>query len=89
MSCVPTYAVSATLRSPGGDHGRSGRAVRSGSGEGRENHEDFLAAIQDPSAVGGMLEDYRVGLVVDRFHDQGDRAHGRTLPCAAVSMVQM
>jgi len=48
---------------------------------GRDNYVDFPAAIQDPSTVRGMLEDYRAGLAVDRFHDEDDRAQGRTLQC--------
>lgn len=48
---------------------------------GRENYEDFLAAILDPSTVRGMLEDYRAGLALDRFHDEADRAQGLTLQC--------
>ncbi|KRE21694.1 hypothetical protein ASE66_27990 [Bosea sp. Root483D1] len=45
---------------------------------GAENHADFLAAIQDPSTVHGMLEDFRAGPAVDRFHDEADQAQGRT-----------
>ena len=48
---------------------------------GRENYADFRAAIADPSTIHGMIEDYRAGLAVDRFHDELDRAQGRTLQC--------
>ncbi len=48
---------------------------------GRENAEDFLAAVHDPATVRAMLEDYRAGLTVDREHDEADRAAGRRLRC--------
>lgn len=48
---------------------------------GPENHEDFLAAINDPNVVHGMIEDYRAGLCIDRQHDAEDRAAGRKVRC--------
>lgn len=48
---------------------------------GSENYADFLAAIQDPGTIHGMLEDYRAGPAIDRFHDAADREQGRTLQC--------
>lgn len=48
---------------------------------GAENHADFRRAIHDPATVRAMLEDYRAGLAVDRFHDDADRAAGRTVAC--------
>jgi haloacetate dehalogenase len=48
---------------------------------GKENHADFLRAIDDPDTVVAMLEDYRAGLGVDRAHDEADRAAGRRVQC--------
>lgn len=48
---------------------------------GAENHADFLAAINDPDTVHGMVEDYRAGLAIDRHHDEADRRAGRRLQC--------
>ncbi|MHA6687615.1 alpha/beta fold hydrolase [Mesorhizobium sp. A556] len=48
---------------------------------GAEGYADFRAAIHDPATVHGMIEDYRAGLVVDRQHDEDDRAAGRKLAC--------
>ncbi|MBE7185504.1 MAG: alpha/beta hydrolase [Methylobacterium mesophilicum] len=48
---------------------------------GRENYEDFHAAVHDPAVVHGMIEDYRAGLSVDHLHDKADRAAGRKLAC--------
>lgn len=48
---------------------------------GRENYEDAVAAINDPSTVRAMLEDYRSGLHVDRVADEADRAAGRRITC--------
>jgi len=48
---------------------------------GPENHDDFLAAINDPATVVAMLEDYRAGLGVDREADEADRAEGRRIRC--------
>jgi haloacetate dehalogenase len=48
---------------------------------GEENHDDFLAAIDDPDTVVAMIEDYRAGLGVDREHDDADRAAGRRVRC--------
>lgn len=48
---------------------------------GGENCADLRAAINDPETVRGMVEDYRAGLAIDRFHDEEDRAAGRRLGC--------
>ncbi|ROM69747.1 alpha/beta hydrolase [Pseudomonas brassicacearum] len=48
---------------------------------GRENYEDFQAAIHDPETVTGMLGDYRAGIELDHLHDQEDRQAGRKLQC--------
>ena len=44
---------------------------------GRENHDEWRAAIHDPAVVRAMLEDYRAGLTIDRRHEEDDRARGR------------
>jgi haloacetate dehalogenase len=46
---------------------------------GRENHDEWRAAIHDPAVVRSMLEDYRAGLTIDRQHEEEDRAAGRTV----------
>lgn len=43
---------------------------------GRENHDEWRAAIHDPAVVRAMLEDYRAGLTIDRRHEEDDRARG-------------
>ncbi|AGB44999.1 putative hydrolase or acyltransferase of alpha/beta superfamily [Mesorhizobium australicum WSM2073] len=48
---------------------------------GRENFEDYQAAISSPHVVHGMLEDYRAGLTIDRRHDAEDRARGLRVEC--------
>ena len=48
---------------------------------GRENYEDFQAAIHDPATVIGMLGDYRSGIELDHLHDRDDRQAGRKLQC--------
>lgn len=48
---------------------------------GRENYQDMVAAVKDPSTVVAMLEDYRAGLHVDRALDEADRAAGRKIAC--------
>jgi haloacetate dehalogenase len=54
---------------------------RTAESMGRENYEDFRAAIHNPATVHAMLEDYRAGISVDRLHDDEDRRHGRRLQC--------
>jgi haloacetate dehalogenase len=44
---------------------------------GRENYEEWRAAVRNPDVVRGMLEDYRAGLTIDRAHEEADRAAGR------------
>ncbi|MFC8596876.1 alpha/beta fold hydrolase [Isoptericola sp. NPDC057191] len=46
---------------------------------GRENHDEWRAAVRDPRVVRAMLEDYRAGLTVDADHERADRAAGRML----------
>jgi haloacetate dehalogenase len=48
---------------------------------GRENFEDYLRAIHNPSTVHAMLEDYRAGLGVDRAADEADMRCGRMVAC--------
>lgn len=48
---------------------------------GEEAYADFQAAIHDPQTVHGMIEDYRAGLGIDRWHDEEDRQAGRRLAC--------
>ena len=48
---------------------------------GAENHADLWAALDDPSVVHGMCEDYRAGLGIDREHDEADRRDGRRVAC--------
>lgn len=73
--CQPEKPERAIMSDPVAWYGADPEAM------GWENYKDFLAAIQDPSTVYGMLEDYRAGLAVDRLHDETDRAQGRTLQC--------
>ena len=48
---------------------------------GEDNYTDLVAAVTHPATVRAMLEDYRVGLHVDRGHDEADRAAGRRIRC--------
>lgn len=48
---------------------------------GPENFADFMAAINNPDTVKGMLGDYRAGLFIDHVHDREDRTAGRKLAC--------
>jgi haloacetate dehalogenase len=43
---------------------------------GQANHDEWRAAMRDPSVVRGMLEDYRAGLTVDADDERADRAAG-------------
>ena len=43
--------------------------------------EDYQRAINNPSTVFAMLEDYRAGLGIDREHEEADRAAGRKVRC--------
>lgn len=54
---------------------------------GRENYEDFVAAIRDRATVRAMLEDYRAGLNVDRYHDQADLQAGKKVSCPTLVML--
>ncbi|HEX3204869.1 MAG TPA: alpha/beta hydrolase, partial [Propionibacteriaceae bacterium] len=45
------------------------------------NYAELVEAINDPSTVRAMLEDYRAALSVDREADRADRLAGRTLSC--------
>jgi haloacetate dehalogenase len=62
---------------PGAHYGFSGKAATMG----RENYDDFRAAVSDPATVHAMLEDYRAGLGIDREHDDADKAAGRAVAC--------
>ncbi len=53
---------------------------------GAEAYADFAAAVQEPSVIHGMLEDYRAGLTVDRHHDAEDRRLGRRVECPTLVM---
>jgi len=48
---------------------------------GEENYEDFCIAARNPSVVHGMIEDYRAGAAVDRWHEADDRDNGRKIKC--------
>jgi haloacetate dehalogenase len=48
---------------------------------GAENHADWLAAVQDPDVVRGMVAEYRAGLEIDRFDEAADRSAGRFVRC--------
>jgi haloacetate dehalogenase len=71
----PEKPERAILADPDRWYGGSAEAM------GRENFEDFRRAIHDPATVRAMLEDYRAGLVVDRAHDDADKAAGRRVRC--------
>lgn len=73
--CQPNKPEQAILADPVAWYGADPETM------GSENYADFLAAIQDSDTVRGMLEDYRAGPAIDRFHDEVDREHGRTLQC--------
>jgi haloacetate dehalogenase len=51
---------------------------------GRENFEDFYAAIHDPGTVHAMVEDYRAGLGIDRAHDDADLSANKRVACATL-----
>jgi haloacetate dehalogenase len=48
---------------------------------GAENHADWLAAVQDPDVVRGMVAEYRAGVEIDRHDEAADRAAGRFVTC--------
>lgn len=54
---------------------------------GRENYEDFVAAIHNPATVHAMLEDYRAGLGIDRRHDEADRRSGKAVTCPTLVLL--
>jgi hypothetical protein len=54
---------------------------------GRDNYQDFQAAIHDPDTVIGMLGDYRAGIAVDHLHDREDREAGRKTSARSTNMV--
>lgn len=45
---------------------------------------EWAAAVQRPSVVRAMLEDYRAGLTIDAEHERADRAAGRRLAMPAL-----
>lgn len=53
---------------------------------GKENFEDFLRAISDPTTIHTMIEDYRAGLSVDAEHDREDLAQGRKVRCPMLAL---
>jgi haloacetate dehalogenase len=48
---------------------------------GQENYDDLVSAINNPSTVRAMLEDYRAGLHVDRRQAEQDRSAGKQVAC--------
>jgi haloacetate dehalogenase len=48
---------------------------------GQENYDEWRAAVRQPEVVRAMLEDYRVGLTIDRRDEEADRTAGATLRC--------
>jgi haloacetate dehalogenase len=48
---------------------------------GQENYDDLVLAINNPSTVRAMLEDYRAGLHVDRRAAELDRSAGKQVAC--------
>ncbi|GHE39208.1 hydrolase [Streptomyces longispororuber] len=53
---------------------------------GPENYEEWRQATRRPEVVRAMLEDYRAGLTVDRFHEEADRDAGRRVTCPALAL---
>lgn len=53
---------------------------------GNEEYEEFKRIIHDPITVHGMLEDYRAGLSIDRYHEEEDRKAGRMIECPALCL---
>ncbi len=72
---VPDKPERAILADPAAWYGGSKETM------GAEAWEDYQRAIHDPATVRAMLEDYRAGLSVDRYHDEADRAAGRRITC--------
>lgn len=46
---------------------------------GSENYAEWQETIHKPLVVSAMLEDYRAGLTIDRYHEEADQAAGRRL----------
>lgn len=46
-----------------------------------EGFQDYYEAIHNKETIHAMLEDYRAGATIDRFHDIVDRDSGNTLQC--------
>lgn len=44
---------------------------------GRDNYEEWWAAVHDPEVIRGMLADHRAGLGIDAAHERADRSAGR------------
>jgi haloacetate dehalogenase len=76
----PAKPERAVLADPDAWYGGSPEAM------GAENYADYRAAIHDPSALHGMIEDYRACLGVDRAHDEEDRRRGRTVQCPVLCL---
>ena len=48
---------------------------------GRENYDEWRRAMRNPHVVRAMLEDYRAGFTLDRYHEQADREAGQRVQC--------
>ncbi|WNV92154.1 alpha/beta hydrolase [Umezawaea sp. Da 62-37] len=53
---------------------------------GQENHDEWREAMRRPDVVRAMLEDYRAGLAIDRYHEEADRSAGRRIGCPALAL---
>lgn len=73
--CQPDKPERAILADPLKWYGADPQAM------GSENYADFLAAIQNPDVIHGMIEDYRAGPAIDRVHDEADRDQAHSLQC--------
>ncbi|MDF9810862.1 pimeloyl-ACP methyl ester carboxylesterase [Streptomyces sp. SPB162] len=51
---------------------------------GRENYDEWRAAVRNPRVVRAMLEDYRAGLTIDQRHEEADREAGVRIQCPAL-----
>jgi haloacetate dehalogenase len=51
---------------------------------GQENYQEWREAVSNPDVVRAMLEDYRAGLALDRWHEEDDRAAGVQIQCPAM-----
>jgi hypothetical protein len=51
---------------------------------GPENYREWREATRNPDVVRAMLEDYRAGLTIDRWHEEADRSAGLRVRCPAL-----